>query len=83
MSNNNQKKFFKLGHPTQERSLTISWLHFTGGRAHSFEDSHGGKYPQNDAAFVLGVGSGYSLILKDSRVSKMHGKLILYLTQLL
>ena len=68
-----QKRFFKLGHATQPRSLDISWLHFTGGRKISYKGAHGyhGSYIQNNAAFVLGVGSHYSLILRDSEVSDM------------
>jgi len=68
-----QKRFFRLGHTTQERSLEISWLHFTGGRAILYGNSHAANI-RNNAGFVLGVGSHYSLILRDSEVSDMQAQ---------
>ena len=68
-----QKRFFRLGHTTQERSLEISWLHFTGGRAILYGNNHGANI-RNNAGFVLGVGSHYSLILRDSEVSDMQAQ---------
>ena len=68
-----QKRFFRLGHTTQERSLEISWLHFTGGRAIEYGNSHG-MNRRNNAGFVFGLGSHYSLILRDSEVSDMQAQ---------
>ena len=68
-----QKRFFKLGHATQPRSLEISWLHFTGGRAILYGNSHGANR-RNNAGFVFGLGSHYSLILRDSEVSDMQAQ---------
>ena len=67
----NYRRFFRLG--TNGR-IEIAWLHLTGGRAHSYGDSHG-QYENNNAGFLLGLGKDYTFIIRDSRISDMQAQM--------